>query len=259
MPDRVLLKAFQAAKSDADRRRLIGLLHEVRSPFVAEQLLGDLDATKETSQREDLIAALAAQPLPAERGDLFVKGLLEIESDAAVERCAARIVADGKAFAEYGDGVKALSIGNWNGDQAVAFRLIELMSIYPQIGIHPGARPSDLARASASQFSGSDAGDLVVCGADCGRSGLVCALLRGERECFPGCVDDHLRQRVRGVSQWQESWGGQGTGELRSGLTSATGCERAGISLRFEGRNESGPAGLAVILQWTTRKEHRRW
>ena len=249
--DRVLLKAFQAARSDADRQRLIGLLHEVSSPFVAEQLLRDLDATKEIRRREELIAALAAQPLPAERGDLFVKGLLEIESAAAVERCAARIVTDGKAFAEYGDGVKALSIGNWNGDQAVAFRLIELMSIYPQIGAtleralqtllahqRPSFRtPMQVIWSSAEQIADDQAWFA--------RSFEVNG--NASRGVLMITCDNEFEVFLNGskVGEGRE-WGTPKRIDVGNGL-------REGRNLiAIEGRNESGPAGLAVILQWTT-------
>lgn len=251
--DKVLLKAFQAAKTDADRQRLIGLLHEVRSPLVAKQLLSDLDAAKDVERRQDLIAALAAQPLPAERADLFVMGLLEVESADAAERCAARILSDGKAFTEYGDAVKALTIGNWNGEQAVAFRLIELMTLHPQIGatleralqtLLSHQRPSFRAPMQVIWSSGEQIADDRAWFARSfrvdGTPSEASLIITCDNE-FEAFING---KKVSAHRNWEQP---------RKIDVSVALVEGENV-IAIEGRNESGPAGLAAILQIATEK-----
>ena len=132
--DKIVLGALSDASGLAETQRLLGVLEGMPTPTVVEALLGQLDGTNERARRDAFVAALAAHDLPAKRSALFLQEILKVEDKRTISRCAERLRADAFTFEEY-EFRKDLQLDHWSGEQAVAFRLLELMGQHPDVVI----------------------------------------------------------------------------------------------------------------------------
>ena len=248
--DQIVLRALDNASGLPETRRLLGVLEEMKTSAVVDALLGKLDATTDRARRDAFVAALAAHELPANRSALFLAEILVVEDKRAIRQCTERLRADAFTFEEY-EFRKDLQLGQWTGEQAVSFRLLELMGQYPDIvaqleealaALVSHARPSHQPKLQVIWTSAEQNNDerawftrsFRLEGAPVsGKLLLSCdnefeAYLNGER-----------------VSKGK-NWERPKTVDVRSKLRE--GENRFCIA----GLNHGGPAGLALDLAWET-------
>jgi putative heme-binding domain-containing protein len=248
--DEILLKAFRSAKDEASRKRILSLLQQVSTPATATALLEFYERAETSFERESYVPALAAQVFPPEKSGIFVQALLEVSSAQAIEYCAKRLIADGHLLAHYAATVQSLKLESYHGEQAVLFRLIELMSQHP-------AKAPTLERALQTLANDKRQGV---------RAPLQCIWtsdqqVAGEHAWFAKSFsvsnsptagvliitcDNEFVAWINGKKVGQsKNWGKPQRLDVSAALKPGKNL----IAIR--GLNQGGPAGLAARLRWT--------
>lgn len=254
--DAVLLKALRASKGDAAKRRILGLLEEVGSPAVAAQLLEDYDRETEAVKRDILIATLASQPVPEERRGLFLHGLLTSESPVTIEKCASRLLSEGKRLEDYGEVARKLRVGKLTGAQALASRILELMATHPKaVGLLERALQV-LVREERGSF---EPPFQTIWISDAQANGEVAWIAR-EFSLRGAPASGTL------VLTCDNEWVAYLNGKEISKGTDWTKVARIDVGgvlvdgknmLTVRGKNLGGPAGLGAVLRWTSQNGSR--
>ncbi|MFT5189815.1 MAG: putative heme-binding domain-containing protein [Verrucomicrobiales bacterium] len=248
--DQVVLRALENTSGLAETQRLLGVLEGMPTPAVVDALLGRLDAATDRGQRDAFVAALAAHELPAKRSALFLQEILFVEDKRAISRCAERLRADAFTFEEY-EFRKDLQLGQWTGEQAVAFRLLELMGQHPDMvaslegalaAVVSHTRPSHQPKLQVIWTSAEQNNDerawftrsFRLEGAPV--SGKLLLTCDNEFEAYLN------GERVAAGKNWERPQNVDVCSKLRKGEN------------RFciAGLNHGGPAGLALDLAWET-------
>lgn len=246
----IVLRALGKASGLAETQRLLGILEEIPTPAVVEALLGQLDATIDQARRDAFVAALAGHALPANRSALFLEEILVVEDKRAIRRCAERLSADAFTLEEY-EFRKEIQLDQWSEEQAIAFRLLELMGKHPDITAklegalaaivslrRPNHQPN-LQVIWTSTEQNNDEGawftrNFRLEGAPV--SGTLLLTCDNEFEAYLN------GERIAAGKNWERPQKVDVGSKLREGEN------RFGIA----GLNHGGPAGLALDLAWET-------
>ena len=248
--DQVVLRALSKASGLSDTQRLLSVLEGMQTPAVVEALLGQLDAATDRARRDAFVAALAAHDLPAKRSALFLEEVLLVEDKRAISRCAERLRADAFTFEEY-EFRKNLQLGDWTGEQAVTFRLLELMGQHPDIvatlegalaAVVSHTRPSHQPKLQVIWTSAEQNND---------ERAWFTRSFRLEGEPVSGKLliscDNEFEaylngERVAAGKNWERPQKVDVSSSLREGEN----------HFCIAGLNHGGPAGLALDLAWET-------
>ncbi|MEM7384818.1 MAG: c-type cytochrome, partial [Verrucomicrobiota bacterium] len=248
--DQIVLRALSKASDPAETQRLLGILEKMPTPAVVEALLGQLDATTDRVRRDAFVAALAGHELPAERSALFLEEILAVEDKRALVRCAERLRADAFTFEEY-EFRKDMQLGQWTGEQAIAFRLLESMGQHPDItaqlegalaAVISHRRPDHQPKLQAIWSSAEQSNDQRAWFTRNFRlegtpiSGALLMTCDNEFEAYLN------GERVAAGKDWERPQKVDVGSRLREGEN----------RFSITGLNQNGPAGLALDLAWET-------
>ncbi|MDG1890485.1 MAG: HEAT repeat domain-containing protein [Verrucomicrobiota bacterium] len=245
--ERVLLQSLHSASTQQQKYKVLRILQGVRSPLIAPALIEAYDASEDPIYRAQLIITLSAQPIPEARQNLFLKALMELDQDLAIEPCADRIIQDGLVASQ----VAQVRYRGYEGTQAVGFRCMELMTLHPKRirpiermlqAIAGVRRPDSLPELQCIWISDQQIAD---------ERAWFSKVFHvpeppGEGRLIITC-DNAFVAYLNGKEIGRDvSW------ESVEVLDLPTNLKQGRNVIAIAGLNHGGPAGLAAVLRWTT-------
>ncbi len=131
--DRILIEKYHKSSSIDNKINLLGLISRIQTQISSSFALEEYQKADHPKLKKALLLALAEMGAPPEAGHVFLSAILEVQDDLEVLQAVTEgLLLTGEKLESYRQ-VNSLQSADLKGQQAVYFRLLDLMVAHPKL------------------------------------------------------------------------------------------------------------------------------